>query len=47
MLTGFLIGLATGFPLGAVALFLWAVVDCTRTKLKLVSRAKTLRMLTR
>jgi hypothetical protein len=32
MLTGFLVGLAVGFPLGAVTLFLWAVVDCTRSR---------------
>jgi hypothetical protein len=32
MLTGFLVGLVIGFPFGALALFLWAVVDCTRSR---------------
>jgi hypothetical protein len=28
----FLAGLAVGFPLGVIALFLWAVVDCARSR---------------
>lgn len=29
---GFLVGLTVGFPLGAIALFLWAVWDCARSR---------------